>query len=77
MCLPIIEYNMIKVFCLRLKYIDVFLMYLHSRYIEYKSFMQNILIALLSLVNVFTYTEKGQWFGEIFKTVKFSLYTCT
>ena len=52
-------------------------MYLHSRYIEYKSFMQNILIALLSLVNVFTYTEKGQRYGEILKTIKFSLYKCT
>ena len=54
MCLPIIEYNTIKVSCLRFKYIDVFLMYLHSRYIEYKNFVQNILTALLSLVNVFT-----------------------
>ena len=77
MCLPIIEHNTIKVSYLRFKYIDVFLMYFHSRCIEYKNFVQNILIALLSLVNVFTYTEKGQRYGEILKTIKFSLYTCT
>ena len=27
--------------------------------------------------NVFTYSEKGQWFGEIFKTIKFLFYKCT
>ena len=27
--------------------------------------------------NVFTETEKGQWSGEIFKTITFSFYTCT
>ena len=52
-------------------------MYFHSHYIEYKNFIQDILILLLSLVIVFTYTEKGQWFGEIFQTIKFLFYTCT
>ena len=71
MCLPLIWYNTIKLFCLRFNY-NVFLMYFHSHYIEYKNFIQDILIPLLSSVNVFTYTEKGQQFGGIFD-VDFSL----
>ena len=54
-----------KLFCLRFKYNDVF------------SFIQDILIPLLYLVNVFAYTEKGQQFGEIFETKKFSVDACT
>ena len=46
-------------------------MYFHSRYIEYKNLIQVILIPLLSSV-VFTCTEKGQRFSEIYKTVKLS-----
>ena len=33
--------------------------------------MQDILIPILSSVNVFTCAEKGQRFGEIFKTWRF------
>ena len=39
--------------------------------------MQDILIPILSSVNVFTCAEKGQRFGEIFKTIKCSFYRCT
>ena len=46
-------------------------------YIKHKNFMQDILISLLSSVNVFTYTEKGQQFREILKAIKFSFYICT
>ena len=46
-------------------------MHFHYHYTEYKNFIQDILIPFLSSVNVFTYTEKGQRFGEIFKTKKF------
>ena len=44
---------------------------------RYKNCIQDILIPLLSLVNVFTYAEKGQRSGGIFKTVKFLFYTWT
>ena len=40
-------------------------MYFNSHYIEYKNFIQDILIPLLSSVNVLIYTEKGQLFGKI------------
>ena len=44
-------------------------------------FLQNtsgrLLLPLLSSVNVFAYTEKGQRFREMFKTIQFSFYTCT
>ena len=43
-------------------------MYFHYHYPEYKNFIQYILIPLLSSVNAFTYAEKAQQFGEIFKT---------
>ena len=46
-------------------------MHFHCHYTEYKNFIQDILIPFLSSVNVFTYTENGQRFGEIFKTKKF------
>ena len=49
-------------------------MYFHSHYIEYKNFIEDILIPLLSLVNVFTYTEKGRRFGEISKIIVVVLY---
>ena len=52
-------------------------MYFHSHYMEYKNFIQNILIPLPSSYNAFTYTEKGQRFGEIFKTITFFFYTST
>ena len=45
-------------------------MYFHSHYIEYKNVIQDILIPLISLVNVFTYLEKDQELAEIFKTTK-------
>ena len=45
-------------------------MYFHSHHIEYKNFMQDIVILLLSSVHVFAYREKGQRFGEIFKAIK-------
>ena len=53
---------------------DVFSFSLHR---AQENITQNILIPLLSSVNVFTYTEKGQRFREIFKTIKFSFYLCT
>ena len=46
-------------------------MYFHSHNIEHKNFIQDILITLLFLVNVFTFKEKDQRFGKIFKTIKF------
>ena len=39
--------------------------------------VKEFLIPSLSLVNVSTYTEKGQRFGEIVKTIKFLFYTCS
>ena len=35
--------------------------------------VKEFLIHLLSLVNVSTYTEKGQRFGEIVKTIKYNI----
>ena len=49
---------------------DVFPFSLHI----VQDFIQDTLFLLLSSVNVFTHTKKGQQFGEIFKTIKFSFY---
>ena len=46
----------------------------HPHYIEYKNCIQDILIPLLSLVNIFTYAGKGQWSGGIFNSNIFVLY---
>ena len=54
------------------------MMYFQSHYIDYKNFIQDILIPFSFSFNTFTYTEKGQWFGKIFKTIKFLFYiACT
>ena len=49
---------------------DVFPFSLH----RVQDFIQNTLFLLLSSVNVFTHTKKGQQFGEIFNNKIFILY---
>ena len=74
MCLLLIKCDqtfLFKIFLFKMCLSDVFPFSLH-RVQEFYARSFNP----LSLVNVFTYTEKGQRFGEIFKT-KFSFYTCT